>query len=438
MDAERAVIGSILRNPDVMATVPTILREEDFYSDSHQKIWHVLYELFHTAMPIDVIVLGEELEKRKWLSEVGGCDGLVEIYHETLTAANVTYYAQIVKEKAVRRQLIHNATEVLRACYEPSGDYMEAVAMAEQRINTAIAGQMQPPPPKRIEVASKVMDAISERMTAKKVIGLKTGFHDLDEIVLGLTPGNVTVVAGKPGAGKSSVGLCIAENVAYEQNERVYFATAEMTNEELTERQFAMVSEVDGKRIRKGNLQADEMQRLSRAFNRISGPNLCVEYVGDMDMAGFLGAVRRQFQSDNPPKLVVVDYMQLLKGDPKARSRQEEVSSVSRALKNLSVKYQTHVLAMAQLNRQSDNRSNNTPRMSDLRESGAIEQDASTVILVHRPEYYDPKDRPGEADIIVAKNRHGSPGQCVLIWQGQYTRFVSKSKFYQEEQEWRE
>lgn len=432
--AERAVLGAILRDPKCIGSAAQLLKEEDFYSDSHQKIWNVMFDCFECEIPIDPLLVGQELKRKGWLDDVSE-DTLVEMFDQEITSANIHYYARIVKEMARRRHAAHVAIELLRGCYEPREEPEKFVAWAESKIQEIERGEIKRPSPETKEVVTTVIDAIKERMATKAFKGVPTGFHDLDEIILGLSPGDVTIIAARPGMGKSALALCIADHVAFNLKKTVYFASAEMRKEELVERHLSMVAEVDGKKMRKGTISKEENERVVLAAARVAGKTLIVdEMEEDASFMSLRNSIRQEM-TKRPIDLVIIDYLQLLHGERtnKNSSRQEEVAGISRGIKRMAMKLGVHVIALSQLNRGVEARTNSVPKMSDLRESGAIEQDASNIVLIHRPEEYDKSERPGEADLIVCKVRNGQTKNCAVLWQSAYTRFVNKAKSYQQE-----
>jgi replicative DNA helicase len=424
LEAERAVIGAILRDNACLSDVVRMLRVDNFYSDKHQKIYKTIVEMFDSAQPVDVLTLGESLAKQSWLAEVGGADGLLEIYHETLTAANVNYYAQIVYEKAVLRNLIHTSTEILRSAYESSGSPDELLADAEKKLFKILEERGGGDCVDIKQVISRAFDRISHRQSrdGSSVAGVPSGFFDLDELTDGWQDSELIIVAARPSMGKTAFALNLVEHAVVHCQMPVLFVSLEMSELELAERLLCSFAQVNGHFLRKGRLGSEDMQKLIHAGNELSTAPLYIDDTPGQTMLR-IAATARRLKLRAGLRMIIIDYLQLIEADDKSVSRQEQISTISRRLKNLARELKVPLIALSQLNRGVESREGHRPRMSDLRESGSIEQDADVVALLHRDDAYDPQDNPNTAEVILAKQRNGPVGDVKLRFEKAFTRF---------------
>jgi replicative DNA helicase len=426
LEAERGVLGSILLDNEVMHDIVVFLRAEDFYRDAHQVIYAAIRELYDKAKGIDAVTLAEELKLRGLFDQVGGDDTLTEIVTSVPHAANGKYYAEIVKEKATSRQLIESATEIIRDGYSNQFTAQELLEGAERKIFGIAEDQIRGETLELKDVVKQAMDLIGIRADSggHAVTGLATGLIDLDDITGGFHQGQLIIVAARPSMGKTALALNICDHCGVNLKVPVLFVSLEMGHIEIGERMLCARSRVDGHKLRTGmGMALQEMRKLSTAFNDMS-KNAQI-YIDDTPARNMMqiAASARRIKRRSQIGLLVVDYIQLVDSDDSRDSRQEQIAKISRRLKTLARELKVPVVALSQLNRAVESREDKRPRMADLRESGAIEQDADMVLLLHRPEYYDANDQPGMAELIVAKNRNGPTGNIKLTFLKNLTRF---------------
>jgi replicative DNA helicase len=425
-EAERCVLGSCIRENAVIGDVLQIVRREDFYLDAHQKIFKVISDLYDCGQPVDLRILAEELKLRGWKEDVSGGDyGYIgDLWTAAPTAANAEYYARTVRDKAILRQLIHACTETLRNAYNPTGPASEVLEAAEREIfgivELGIEGEVKTPA-EVISMAYDRIDARKERL-GKGAGALATGFYDLDKITGGLHDSELILLAARPSCGKTSLALAIALHVGMVQRRPVLFVSLEQEAGELGERQLAFHSAINSHQLRSGTASADEMKQIIQAGEPLRGSGIFVDDRCPQNMLRLAANARRQ-KLRRGIGLAIVDYLQLIEPDNPKDPRHEQVTKISRRLKHLARELRIPVVALAQLNRASEDRSDHVPRLSDLRESGSQEQDADVVLLLHRPEVHDATKRPGEVDVIVAKNRNGPTGTARLAFRKSCMRF---------------
>jgi replicative DNA helicase len=423
-DAERCVLGSMLRDNGVIGDVLQILREDNFYADAHRKIFKGIVTLYETDKPIDLVMLANLLEEQKQLEDVGKHAYLAELWDVAPTAANAEYYARIVRDKAILRNLIHTGTEILRDAYDqvmPADDLLEG---AERKIldiaQMGVTGQTKTLQ-EAIHEAYTRIDARAQR-GHQAISGLPTGYIDLDEKTAGLQDSELIIVAARPSVGKTSIAINIIRHVTLEEHQPAFFVSLEQSRIELAERFLCCQARVDSHKLRKGHLNSEEMQKLIEAGEQLRQAKL---FIDDSPGQGMLriAANARRLKLRHGIRLVAIDYLQLIEPDNRRDSRQEQVSGISRRLKFLAKELQIPVIALAQLNRNPEDRQGGEPRLSDLRESGSIEMDADTVMLLHRPEMYEPGQNEGTVLIKIAKQRNGPTGEITLTYIKQFMRF---------------
>lgn len=425
LEAERAVLGCILRESFCLNEVVKHLPDpEHFYGDKHQHIFRAMISLFDSGKPIDVLTLGEELARMDLLIEVGGAPALAELFQETLTAANVSYYARIVHDKAILRNLIHAGTEILNSAYQSSGSPDEILGDAEKKLFSILEKRIGQNTATIDDVLKKAFDRISHRQNRDGggLGGIPSRFRDLDELTDGWQNSELIVLAARPSIGKTALALNFVEHSAVDCGHSTLFVSLEMSELELAERLLCSAAEVNGHFLRKHRLTSDDMQRLIDAGDRLSKAPLFIDDTPGQTMLR-ISATARRLKLRSNLKLIVIDYMQLIESENKDVSRNEQISGISRRLKNLSRELQVPVIALSQLNRGVESREGHRPRMSDLRESGSIEQDADMVLLLHRDDAYDPQEKPNQAELIIAKQRNGPVGEVKLTFRKELTRF---------------
>jgi replicative DNA helicase len=424
-DAERSVLGSMLRDNAVIGDVVQIIsRAENFYTDAHQKVFEGITKLYDKGKPVDLVLLADYLKEQKHLEDIGGYGYLAELWDAAPTAANAEYYSRIVRDKAIVRNLIHAGNEVLRDAYDQSMPADELLESAERKIldiaQLGITGQTYTLQAALDEAYARI-DARHER-GHDAISGLETGFTDLDNITAGLQNSELVVIAARPSAGKTAFSLNLVRHIGVEMGLPVFFVSLEQSRIELAERLLCCQAKVDSHKLRVGRLGGEDMQRLIDAGNELSKSKI---FIDDTPGQGMLriAANARRLKLRHKIRAVVVDYLQLIEPDNRRDSRQEQVAQLSRRLKFLARELQVPVVALAQVNRGSEDRQDHKPRLSDLRESGAIEQDADTVMLLHRPEMYEPGQHEGTTEIIIAKQRNGPTGEITLTYLKQFMRF---------------
>jgi replicative DNA helicase len=424
LEAEQGVLGSILLDNEVLHEVVPLLSVEDFYRDSHQILYRAIRDLYDLGQAIDAITLAEELTRRGQYEAIGGDDTLTQIVHAVPHAANAKYYADIVRQKSIKRQLIESATAILRQGYQDESTAEELLEDAERQIYQIAEDQFTGETVDLSQVVTEAMDRIARRSEERHPItGLATGFFELDDITGGFQGAQLIILAARPSMGKTALALNICEHVAVDLKKGVLLVSLEMGRLELAERLLCARAKVDGHKLRTGqNLGTREMTLLGNGYADLHSAPLFIDDTSTRNMIQITANARR-LKLRQDVALVVVDYIQLIDPDDPRDSRQEQIAKISRRLKILARELSVPVIALSQLNRAVENREDRRPRMADLRESGAIEQDADMVLLLHRPEYYDPNDQPGTAELIIAKNRNGPTGTVKLTFLKNYTRF---------------
>ena len=431
VQAEQSVLGGLMLDNETWEKIADRLVENDFYRHDHRLIFRAISILADRQLPFDVVTLAEVLEKNKWLGDAGGFSYLGALAKDTPSATNIVAYADIVRERSVLRQLIHAATEVADSAYHTKGRELGAlVEEAEQKI-FQIADQRRRTHSGFKDIRSLLAGAVNriEELFQKKghITGISTGFEDLDEMTSGLQRGDLIIVAGRPSMGKTTFAMNIAENVAIknkEENLPVAVFSMEMPGEQLAMRMMSSLGRIDQHRVRTGQLHDDEWPRMTSAINMLAETKLFIDDTAALTPTEVRARCRRLSREYGQLGLVVLDYLQLMQTSGNAENRVNEISEISRSLKALAKEMNVPVIALSQLNRNLEQRTNKRPMPSDLRESGAIEQDADIIMFIYRDEVYNP-DSPdkGKAEIIIAKQRNGPIGMVPLTFMGQFTRF---------------
>jgi replicative DNA helicase len=440
LEAESSVLGGILLENDAVNLVLELLRAEDFYRESHRKIFRAMIELSNRNEPVDVITLSECLTGRGELEAVGGSAYLASLNDFVPTAANISYYARIVREKSILRHLINAATEVATKGYEGRDNVEELLDSAEkvifditeQRIKSSFVkiGDM-------MKDSIKMVEKLFERKTM--ITGVPTGFKDLDTKTAGLQPSDLIIVAARPGMGKTAFSLNVASHAAFSGYGVAVFSL-EMAKEQLALRLLCSEARVDNSKVRTGYLSDRDFPKLATAAGKLHDALI---YIDDTPAISILElrAKARRLARDRDKKLglIIVDYLQLMRGTGTAQNREQEISEISRSLKALAKELRVPVLAISQLNRRVEDRNDKTPQLSDLRESGAIEQDADVIAFIYREAAYNPKSDDNTATITIAKQRNGPTGELNLTFLREFTRFedytARDDEFYEEAEE---
>ena len=426
LDCERGVIGGVLMDAKAYDAVAEFLTPEDFYRDSHETIWRHIAALRSAGINADFLSLSESLVRAGVYDKVGGIEALVEIQNSVPHAAQTTYYARIVQEKSISRQVCEAGHEMLREAYSNTLTADELLAGAEARIMEIGRRGMGARPATGAELAAAGVEAL-DRLRMGQPSGVSTDLIDLDDMLGGsMADGELIIVAARPSVGKTALGLRICESAVFGQGTPTLFVSLEMSRTSIALRMFSGMGGIPGGRLKSHRgLNDDDGRSVARVVDALSASAFYVDDPSVRSMAA-ISALGRRYASAHKIGLMVIDYLQIVDGTGEGdarRSRQETVARMSAQLKALARQLRIPVVALCQLNRLVEARADKTPLLSDLRESGAIENDADVVMLLHRPDYYDPTDRPGEADLIVAKNRNGATGTVQLKFQKELARF---------------
>ncbi len=431
LEAEMGVLGSILLLPEVSDDIAS-LKADDFYDDANRKIYDNLREMHDGGDKIDVTLLVSRLRTAGDYEKVGGASYLARLSGAVPNAAHAVYYAGIVSEKAVYRKLIESSTEILRDAYDQSCTAKELCSQAEQKVFAIMDGRSAQSVHAISDVLHQAMDRMEARMNDDFVDGAaETGLSRFDEMTGGLHTGELIILAARPSMGKTALAMNIGEHVSIEQDSPVLFVSLEMSGIELADRMLCSLARVNGHRLRNGTISSEDRDRLIRKANEISQAPLFVDDSASRTVSEIAAAARRIKRREKRLGLVVVDYLQLIEPDNSRDPRQEQVAKIARRLKGLARELEVPLLCLSQLNRQAEDSKDHRPKLSHLRESGAIEQDADVVMFVHREEYYhrgeDRAQYAGQAELIIAKQRNGPIGDVELTWEADFTRFSDRA-----------
>jgi len=428
LQAEQSVLGGMLLSKDAIADVVEVLRGGDFYRPAHQLIYDVVLDLYGRGEPADPITVSAELTRSGQLARVGGTPYLHTLISSVPTAANAGYYAQIVAERAVLRRLIEAGTRIVQLGYgaaQDAGDIDDVVDRAQAAVYEITESRTSEDYVRLEQLLQGTMDEIDAIASRGGVsLGVPSGFAEFDQITNGLQPSQMVTIAARPGVGKSILGLNLARQCSIKGGEASVIFSLEMSKSEITMRLLSAEAKVPLHHMRSGNMSDEDWGRLARRMGEVADAPLYIDDSPNLTMMEIRAKARRLKQRHNL-KLVVVDYLQLMTSGKRVESRQMEVSEFSRSLKLLAKELDLPVIAISQLNRGPEQRTDKKPMLSDLRESGAIEQDSDMVVLLHREDMYERESpRAGEADLILAKNRNGPMGTVTVAFQGHYQRFV--------------
>lgn len=424
-DAEAAVIGGILLDNDALPLIQDILRPEDFYVDGHRRIYEAIQSLSMASAPIDHVTLGNELKNRGDLEKVGGAVTLASLTDSVATVANIDHYANIVREKAAVRRMIYAAQEVVARGFSDYGEAAEYLDSAESTVFKAAQQRIGSPYSHVAQVVKTTFSAIETAATRKgDVTGVPSGFLGLDKKTAGFQNSDLIIVAGRPAMGKTSLALNIAVNAAKETKRPALIFSLEMSKDQLVRRMLSSEGRVDATRMRGNKLEKDDWPRLIQAANDLSQTEIYLDDSAPMTPLE-IRAKSRRLMAEKSLSLILVDYLQLMRsGGRRTDNREQEISEISRSLKGLAKELNVPVIALSQLNRGVEGRPDKRPMMSDLRESGAIEQDADLILFVYRDEVYNKEtDKPGIAEIIIGKQRSGPMGTVEVRFTREFTRF---------------
>ncbi len=424
IEAEVGVLGSMLLDNDAVNLAVQMLCKDSFYKTPHQELFQTIVDLYDRDRAVDLVILKEELKKRSLLEKVGGVEYLMELEESVPTAANIEYYARIVQEKAVKRSLIDAAVRIQKDSYEEAYDTDALLDKAESLVFEIGQKKASAPSAKLCDLLKTTFDQIEKYHDKKnKLTGLSTGYADLDDITCGLQPSELIVVAGRPSMGKTSLALNILQHAGIVENKPAVLFSLEMSANQVAQNMLCSHAKVNAHDLRRGFLKEHEWSQLSLAMGALSEGAIFIDDTPGLSILE-LKAKARRLKSHHDIQLIVIDYMQLMEAT-KAESRQQEISVISRGLKSLARELGIPIIAVSQLNRSVESREGNKPRMSDLRESGSIEQDADVIMLLYREEYYDPQKNPGVAEVIIAKQRNGPVGTVSLTFLKEFMRFES-------------
>ncbi len=432
LEAELGVLGSILLKPDVCDEIASTLRKEDFFDEAHQVLFQHMQDMHTEGKRIDVTILVDHLKKAGDFDTIGGASFLAQISQAVPNAAHVKYYAEIVHEKSIYRSVIDASTKILTQGYEESQEAKEFLNFAEQQMFAVMNERTTSNVASINDVLIHAMERIDQRLRGTLASdAVETGFADLDALTGGLHNSELVILAARPSMGKTAFAMNIAENVSVNQQVPTLFVSLEMSSMELADRLLCSLGRINGHRLRNGTLPQEERRRLVAIAGKLSKAKLYVDDSPSRTVTEIAAAARRIKRRDGRIGLIVIDYLQLIEPDNSSDPRQEQVAKIARRLKGLARELEAPILCLAQVNRQAEDSREHRPRLSHLRESGAIEQDADVVMFVHREEYYrrgeEQEQVAGQAEIIISKQRNGPIGDIELVWRKDFTRFEDKA-----------
>jgi replicative DNA helicase len=433
IEAEQAVLGAILLDTEALVTVMERIDSDDFYRASHQRIFEAMAGLAESGEPVDLVTLTARLQDQKLLEETGGVSYLTQLANAVPTAANVDYYSQIVEEKSMLRRLIRTATQIVSNGYANSEDVGELLNEAEQRI-LEISQRRQSSGFIAIrDVLMEVFERVEFLYNHKGgTTGIPSGFPDLDRMTSGFQRNDLIIVAARPSVGKTAFALNIAQNVGVRAKETVAIFSLEMSAAQLVQRIICAESNVDAGRMRTGHLEGDDWEKLTMAIGTLSEANIYIDDSPSITVSEIRAKCRR-LKKERGLGMILIDYLQLIHGRGRGDNRQQEVSEISRTLKAIARELEVPVIALSQLSRGVEQRQDKRPLMSDLRESGSIEQDADIVAFLYRDDYYNQEsEKKNIIEIIIAKQRNGPVGTVELVFLKNYNKFVSYDRAHQE------
>lgn len=430
IEAEQSVLGAMIVNKEAINTAIEIIRPDDFYKEANKEIFEAIIVLFNKNEPVDLITLSEELKQRGTLENIGGVTYIANLSSSVATTANTKYYCKIVEEKSILRRLILSSDEIMTKAYEDSEEVEVIIEKAEKNIFDITQGSHREGFSPISEVLLSSFAQIEERAANKGALtGLTTGFTDLDNKISGLQKSDLVLLAARPSMGKTALGINIATNSALKGNASVAIFSLEMSKEQLVQRIISATSHVNLQKIISGNLVDDEWIQVVNSMAPLSQMSIFIDDTAGISLMEMKAKCRR-LKIEKGLDLVLVDYLQLMTIGNSQESRQQEISAISRGLKGLAKEMECPVIALSQLSRAPELRSDHRPILSDLRESGAIEQDADVVMFLYRDEYYDQEsEKKNIGELIIAKHRNGPTGSIELVWKGDYTKFLNKENY---------
>ncbi len=425
-DAEQCLLGAVLLENEALSSAVELLRQDDFYYESHRIIYGCMIDLFNRNEPVDLITLSEVLKKKGKVDQVGGAAYLADLTEKIPTAANIEYYAKIIKEKSILRSLIKTATEIASKAMKGDDQVETLLDFSEKSIFSITEHQIKPSFYPLKEIITTSFKQIEELFEKKELItGVSTGFTDLDNLTSGFQRSDLIIIAGRPSMGKTAFCLNIAQYAAYENNTPTAIFSLEMSKEQLALRMLCSEARVDNHKLRSGYISESDWSKLAMGAGKLADTKIFIDDTPGISVLE-MRAKSRRLKSEHGLGMVIVDYLQLMSaGRTRSDGREQEISEISRSLKALAKELNIPVLALSQLNRRVEDRTIKKPQMSDLRESGAIEQDADVIIFIYRDEVYHPdsEEAKGTAEIIIGKQRNGPTGEVRLAFINEYTRF---------------
>lgn len=426
LEAEQSVVGSMIMDKDAITTASEIISSEDFYQHQYGLLFDAMVELFNEGKPVDLITLQEKMKEKELPSELSSIEFIRDLMSAVPTSANVKYYANIVREKATLRRLIKVTEGITNECYLNREKLEVILEETEKQVFDVVQNKSSGDFVSIKDIVIKSLESIESAAKNKgSVTGIATGFYDLDYKTAGLQPSDLILIAARPSMGKTAFVLNIAEYVAVKSHVTTAIFSLEMSKDQLVKRIISMNSKVDSQAIRSGELQDDDWVKLVESARSVGNSNLIIDDTPGISI-GELRSKCRKFKLEHNLGLVIIDYLQLMSGGKKAESRQQEISEISRSLKALAREISAPVIALSQLSRAVEQRPDKRPMLSDLRESGAIEQDADVVMFIYRDDYYNhDSEDAGVSEIIIGKQRNGPTGTVKLAWLSQYTKFAN-------------
>lgn len=426
MEAERAVLGSMMRSGEAVLLAQESLSSEDFYDPANAEIFSAMLAIAALGRPVDLVTLDEELRRRGRLDALGGIDALVELSRSVPSAANVSAYIRIVDSRSTLRKLIRACDAISEECYAQREETEEVLERAEKRIYDIAmrrgGEQLRPIQPILVDTYALIAEMFENK---GQIRGVPTGYTELDNMTTGLHGGEMILIAARPSMGKTAIGMNIVENAAIRCKKKAAVFSLEMPAEQLALRMLCTEAKLDMQNVRRGRLEEEDWEKLSNAMTTINDAAIFVDATSGLSVAQIRSKARR-LQMESGLDLVMIDYLQLMSAEGRFGSRQEEVSTISRMLKGLAQELNVPIIALSQLSRAPAGRSDHRPVLSDIRDSGAIEQDADVVMFLYRDEYYNKESKDHNiAEVIVAKQRNGATGTIKLAWLGQYTKFAN-------------
>lgn len=429
IEAEQSVLGAIIMDHEAITVASEILRAQDFYRPDHQEIYNAIMDLYTTSQPVDLITIQNRLSEKGVLDQVGGISYLAELATSVPTSAHIKQYAKIVADKALLRRLIKATQDIQGMSYEGTEKIDDIMAEAEKKVFDIIQNRNTDDFAHINEIVVTAIDKIEQaHVTKGGITGVPTGFIDLDYKTAGMQPSDLILVAARPSMGKTAFSLNIIQTAAIKHKKKVAVFSLEMAKDQLVNRMLCAEAMVDAQKVRTGNLEPQDWDRIARAIPTLAAADVYIDDTPGISVMEMRAKCRR-LKLERGLDLIMIDYLQLMSGNGKTDSRQQEISEISRSLKALAREMNAPVIALSQLSRACETRADHRPMLSDLRESGAIEQDADVVMFLYRDEYYNPDtDKKNIGEVIIAKQRNGPTGTVELVWLGQYTKFANREQ----------